>query len=100
MKLYFDEHIDPDIERFLGKEFDVYHASEHGRGESDNYHLQKASELGCHIVTRDDDFLRLISEREEHPGVVFITDFKSVKEIGLEIKERIQQIQENTIVYI
>ena len=50
--------------------------------------MQKASELGCHIVTRDDDFLRLISEREEHPGVVFITDFKSVKEIGLEIKEK------------
>lgn len=57
MKLYFDEHIDPDIENFLNDKVEVYRASEQGRGESDNYHLRKASELGCHIVTRDDDSL-------------------------------------------
>lgn len=57
------------------KGFEVFDASQVGRGESDEYHLDRASELDAFIITRDDDFLSMISDKEGFPGVFYLTGF-------------------------
>lgn len=75
--LYMDEHVASDITRGLRERgVDVLTVQEDGReGEADPQLLDRATELGRVVFTRDTDFLRKASRRqrsgESFCGVVY-----------------------------
>ncbi len=74
MKIYADENIEAAvIDGLRRRRIHVLSAVELGhRGKSDEFHLQKASELNAVILTHDMDFLRMASMAgTAHNGIIF-----------------------------
>jgi len=74
VRLYLDENLPPVIaEQLRLRGVDALSVRDMGTlGESDTFHLQRATELERVIVTTDIDFLQMVSaEGVEHLGVIF-----------------------------
>lgn len=101
MKFYLDEHVDPDLGLLLEEEgFEVFYMSEEGLGESDEFHLRRATELEAVIVTRDADFLELASE-EDHEGVFKLTGFDAPEKVFGEMDQYFDEdLGKNFVIYI
>ncbi|MFP4038875.1 MAG: DUF5615 family PIN-like protein [Candidatus Nanohaloarchaea archaeon] len=101
MKFYLDEHVDPRLGDLLRSEgFKVFYMKEEGEGEPDSFHLERSKSLEACIVTRDDDFLSMISG-QDHEGVFFLTDFSRPEEVFEEIKSyTVEDLGRNFVVYI
>ena len=83
IRFHLDEHVDPAIAIALRRAgIDVTTTIEAGlRTKNDEAHLQFARSEGRVIVTRDQDFLRLVSGGSDHSGIVFYTANQSIREI-------------------
>lgn len=83
IRFHLDEHVDPAVAIALRRAgIDVTTTNEVGlRTKDDKTHFNFARDEGRVIVTRDKDFLRLISGAADHPGVAFYTASQSLKEI-------------------
>lgn len=74
MRIYADENIERSIiEGLRRRGIEVLSTVELGySGKPDEFHIKKASELKCVILTHDIDFLRQASSREvNHSGIIF-----------------------------
>ena len=73
IRFHLDEHIDPDVARALRQYgVDVTTTVEVGlRSASDRQQMDFARRENCVFVTQDADFLRMISDIQEHPGIVY-----------------------------
>ena len=83
VRYYLDEHIAEAVAKGLqNRGIDVLTLSEAGMlGASDEDHLAYAYEDGRVLVTYDDDFLRLAARTEEHGGVAFAPQERSIGEL-------------------
>lgn len=83
IRFHLDEHVDPAVAIALRRAgIDVTTTNEVGlRTKDDATHFNFARDEGRVIVTRDQDFLRIISDAADHPGVAFYTASQSLKEI-------------------
>lgn len=102
MKFYLDEHVDPGLAELLEEEgFEVFHASNGVRGRSDSFHFEKALELGACVVTRDDDFLSLVSEKDSGPGVFYLTGFSRPEKVFEQLSEYFDEgLEDGFVIYI
>ena len=83
IRFHLDEHVDPAIAAALRRaRIDVTTTNETGLRTSDDY-AQLAFARSEHrvIVTRDTDFLRMVGDSTDHPGIAFYTSAKSIREI-------------------
>ena len=73
IRFHLDENVDPIIAGALRRHgIDVTTTVEAGlRTASDKEHLQFARQERRVIVTHDDDFLRMASKDQEHPGIAY-----------------------------
>jgi predicted nuclease of predicted toxin-antitoxin system len=73
VRLYLDENLSPVIaEQLRLRGIDAVSVRDLGHlGKSDEFHLEQATAQGRVLVTSDIDFLQMVSEGVEHPGVVF-----------------------------
>ena len=73
IRFHLDEHMDPDIATALRRYGVDITTTQDQRllGEDDPAHLQRGRDQSRVVVTDDTDFLRLVSERTDHAGVVF-----------------------------
>ena len=74
MKIYSDENIEYSIiEGLRRRKIKVLSAIELGyKGMSDEFHIQKASEMKAVVLTHDLDFLRIASNPGiNHNGIIF-----------------------------
>src|SRR3972149_7802901 len=74
MKIYADENIERSIiEGLRRRKIEVVSAIELGyEGKTDEFHIQKASEIIAVILTHDFDFLRIASNTcVNHNGLIF-----------------------------
>lgn len=73
LRFHFDEHIDPGIALALRRNgIDVTTTIEAGlRTKRDEAHLEHARQQRRVIVTNDADFLRLVSNSTDHPGIAY-----------------------------
>lgn len=71
--LYLDENLSPKIaEQLKLRGIDAVSVRDIGRlGDSDESHLERATQLDRVLVTCDVDFLRLASDGVHHAGIVF-----------------------------
>jgi hypothetical protein len=104
---YLDENIPIVIaEQLKRKGIDVVTVRDIGRlGDSDENHLQRASEMGRVLCKHDQDFLRLAAEGINHKGIVFgIQDLHSIGDWvrGLELIHAILKPDdmENNVEYL
>ena len=69
----FDESVELSVSQQLERaDIDVVSAhSLEQLGDSDQSHLQRATELGRVLCTYDQDFLRLAAEGVSHGGIIF-----------------------------
>ncbi len=83
IRFHLDEHVDPAVAIALRRAgIDVTTTNEVGlRTKDDETHFNFARDEGRVIVTRDQDFLRLISDAADHPGIAFYTASQSLREI-------------------
>ena len=83
VQYYLDEHIAEAVATGLrNRGIDVLTLSESGMlGASDKEHFTYAYEEGRVLVTYDDDFLRLADQTEEHAGVAFAPQGRSIGEL-------------------
>lgn len=90
MKFYLDEHIDPVIGDLLEDNgHNVTRTTENELGLSDKEHVQRALEEKCLVITMDDDFLRIASEENDFPGIVFVTGYYKPKKIAESIDSKV-----------
>lgn len=70
-----DEHVHPGVVEGLRRRGHSVLTVEESdrRSVADSDHLAYARDEGLVIVTADQDFLRLAMEREDHPGIIFLT---------------------------
>lgn len=73
IRFYLDENVPIVIaEQLKRKGIEVVTVRDIGRlGDSDENHLQRATEMGYVLCTHDQDFLRMANEGIEHAGIVF-----------------------------
>jgi len=73
ISLYLDENLSPKItEQLKLRGIDAVCVRDLGSlGDSDESHLERATQLSRVLVTCDVDFLRLASEGINHAGIVF-----------------------------
>ena len=83
VRYYLDEHIAEAVATGLrNRGIDVLTLSEAGMlGASDREHFSYPHEEGLVLVTYDDDFLRLADQTEEHAGVAFAPQGRSIGEL-------------------
>jgi len=83
VRYYLDEHIAEAVATGLrNRGIDVLTLSEAEMlGASDEDHLSYAYEDGRVLVTCDDDFLRLATQSEQHAGVAFAPQGRSIGEL-------------------
>lgn len=83
VRYYLDEHVAEAVATGLrNRGIDVLTLSEAEMlGASDREHLAYAYEEGRVLVTYDDDFLRLADQIQEHAGVVFAPQGRSIGEL-------------------
>jgi hypothetical protein len=83
VRYYLDEHIAEAIATGLrNRGIDVLTLIEAGMlGASDREHITYAYEEGRVLVTHGDDFLRLAAQTEEHAGVAFAPQSRSIGEM-------------------
>jgi len=83
VRYYLDEHVAEAVATGLrNRGIDVLTLSDAEMlGASDREHLSYAYEEGRVLVTYDDDFLRLADQTEEHAGVAFAPQGRSVGEL-------------------
>ena len=83
VRYYLDEHIAEAVAKGLqNRGIDVLTLSEAGMlGASDEDHLAYAYEKGRVLVTYDDDFLRLAAQTEQHAGIAFAPQGRSIGEL-------------------
>lgn len=83
IRFHLDEHVDPAVAIALRRAgIDVTTTNDVGlRTKDDKAQLNFARIEVRVMVTRDHDFLGLVSGATEHPGVVFYTASKSLREI-------------------
>jgi predicted nuclease of predicted toxin-antitoxin system len=83
IRFHLDEHVDPAVAIALRRAgIDVTTTNEVGlRTKDDAAQLNFARDAVRVMVTRDHDFLRLVSGATKHPGVAFYTASKSLGEI-------------------
>ncbi|MDQ2921814.1 MAG: DUF5615 family PIN-like protein [Acidobacteriota bacterium] len=83
IRFHLDEHVDPAVAIALRRAgIDVTTTNETGlRAKDDKTHLNFARDQNRVIVTRDQDFLRLVSGAANHPGIVYYTGSQSLREI-------------------
>ncbi|MFB6216904.1 MAG: DUF5615 family PIN-like protein [Candidatus Aenigmatarchaeota archaeon] len=103
MKIWLDEHIDPVVAGILeAREFDVS-VSEEERGKPDDFHFERALEQDFAIVTMDDDFLKLASERDA-PAIIKVGSYYEPSKIADLIEEELRRLEqeemENSVIYI
>lgn len=91
LKFYTDEHIGNAITAALRKKgIEIQTCQEAGLlGESDETHFKYAFREKRAIITNDNDFLKLASQKMEHFGIVFIVNQRT--DIGVIVK-RITQL--------
>ena len=82
IRFHLDEHVDPAVAVALRRVgIDVTTTNEAGlRTKDDETHFNFAKNEGRVIVTRDQDFHRLVSGAADHPGVAFYAATTSLKE--------------------
>jgi predicted nuclease of predicted toxin-antitoxin system len=74
MKIYADENIERSIvEGLRRRKIEVFSARELGYlGKSDEFHINKASEMKAVMLTHDVDFLKIASSKDvTHNGIIF-----------------------------
>jgi predicted nuclease of predicted toxin-antitoxin system len=73
ISLYLDENLTPKIAVQLRKRgVDIISVHELGlTGDSDENHLQRATEMKRVLVTADTDFLVMAAEGTSHAGIIF-----------------------------
>lgn len=83
IQYYLDEHIAGAVANGLRRRgIDVLTLTEAGMlGAGDEEHFTFAREQARTIVTHDDDFLRLAAQSEEHAGVVYIPQRRSIGDV-------------------
>lgn len=83
IRFHLDEHIDPAVAIALRRAgINVTTTNEVGlRTKDDMAQLNFARDEVRVMVTRDQDFLALVSGATKHPGVAFYTASKSLREI-------------------
>jgi predicted nuclease of predicted toxin-antitoxin system len=83
IRFQLDEHVDPAVATALRRAgINVTTTNEVGlRTKDDMAQLNFARDEVRVMVTRDQDFLVLVSGATEHPGVAFYTASKSLREI-------------------
>ncbi|MGQ0761806.1 MAG: DUF5615 family PIN-like protein [Acidobacteriota bacterium] len=83
IRFHLNEHVDPAIAMALRRAgVDVTTTIEVGlRTKNDAAHLEYARAQRRVIITRDQGFLRLASQRRDHAGIVFYTANQSMREI-------------------
>ena len=72
-ELYIDESVSPAITRGLRRRgIDAVDVRDEGRiGMTDTEQLEHAEEHGLAIFTHDDDFIHLVEQEKQHPGVIY-----------------------------
>jgi hypothetical protein len=79
LRLYFDENVEPEIvTQLVRKGIDA--VGEHDlnlTGDSDENHLQRATEMNRVLCTYDQDFFYLNNAGIEHAGIFFATHARS-----------------------
>jgi predicted nuclease of predicted toxin-antitoxin system len=83
IRFHLDEHVDPAIATALRRAgINATTTIEAGlRTKTDQAHLEYALTQQRVIVTRDQDFLRMVSGLSRHPGIVFYSGNQSMREI-------------------
>jgi predicted nuclease of predicted toxin-antitoxin system len=78
IRLYLDENLTPNIAVQLQlRGIDIVSVRDLDLlGDSDAHHLKRAVAMERVLVTADTDFLIMVSEGIEHPGVIFGTQSK------------------------
>lgn len=73
ISLYLDENLTPKIaEQLQRRGIDVVAVRDLDLlGDSDDNHLQRATEMGRVLVTSDTDFLIMAADGAQHAGIVF-----------------------------
>jgi uncharacterized protein with PIN domain len=73
LRYYIDENLTPEIALQLQlRGIDAISVRDlDSLGETDEIHLQRATEMGRIVVTTDVDFLRLAASGVEHAGIIF-----------------------------
>lgn len=98
VRYYLDEHVAGAVATGLrNRGIDVLTLSEAGMlGASDREHFSFAYEEGRVLVTYDDDFLRLAAQTEEHAGVAFAPQGRSIGELvrGLALIAEVMEAEE------
>jgi len=104
VRYYLDEHVAEAVATGLrNRGIDVLTLREAGMlGASDREHFLYAYEEGRVLVTYDDDFLRLADQTDEHAGVAFAPQGRSIGELvggrtliaeGLEAEEMVGHVE-------
>lgn len=104
-KFYLDEHIDPDLAEILSeKGYKVLEVRNRSTGESDMSHLKTASREQAIIITMDDDFLKLVEKKEDHPGIIKVNKYYRPKRLADMIEESTENLKpeemKNAVIYI
>ena len=96
IRFHLDEHIDPAIALGLRRHgIDVTTTVEvRLRTQSDELQLEFACQEQCVIVTHDDDFLRIASRTNKHPGIAYCK--QGSRSVGNIIRRLIQIYEQLT----
>jgi len=98
MRFYTDEHVPLAVVKGLRlRGVDVLTTQEAGMcGASDEEHLRLACQTGRVFITQDDDFLRLHTTGNEHPGIVYAHQRTSIGAIiqGVMLIYQVLDVQE------
>ncbi|MGD0382308.1 MAG: DUF5615 family PIN-like protein [Thermoguttaceae bacterium] len=83
IRFYLDEHVAKAVARGLRQRgVDVKTAAEvELLGASDEKHLEFVQSEGRVIFTQDDDFLKLVSQGLNHPGIVYAPQHTPIRKI-------------------
>lgn len=95
MKFYLDEHIDPVVGEILkDKRHEIIEARKQNPGISDKEHLEFAWEQKAIIVTRDDDFLKLIENESFSAGIIIVNKYYRPRELAEKIEDIVRSLHE------
>ena len=79
LRFYLDENIDIAVTEQLIR-WGIDAVSVHSlelQGETDENHLENATEMGRMLVTHDQDFLRMSAESTDHVGIAFAQQYQA-----------------------
>ena len=95
---YLDEHMDPVLGKILTKEgYNVVEAKNRNPGGSDREQLEIAAKLNAVIVTRDDDFLKIVDNEDFSQGIIIVNKYYRPRTLADKINELMTSVSKEDL---